>query len=174
MPFYLFTCLVTRALYLEEDDKCITAIRRFISRRGLPKIFRSDNARKFLRSRIQLRRKPIQLDHDFIRNNFLNQSTEWRFNPPSAPYFGGVWERLVQIFKRDLANSFGSAKLAPDVFANFVTEAEYIVNSWPLTHVRCDNQDNDPLTPNHFLSGRPFANVPILPFQEPASLKSTS
>ena len=69
----LFTCLVTRAIHLEiaEDlstDKCITAVRRFISRRGQPRVLMSENATN-LGSRKQLRRKPLQLDHDFIRNN---------------------------------------------------------------------------------------------------------
>ena len=175
----LFTCLVTRAIHLElaEDlstDKCITAIRRFISRRGQPRVLMSDNATNFLGSRKQLRRQPLQLDHDFIRNNLLNQSIEWRLNPPSAPHFGGVWERLVQVVKRVLLINLGSAKLTPDVFSTIVTEAECLVNSRPLTHVRNDNKDDDPLTPNHFLLGRPFANVPTLLFQESASLKSTS
>ena len=76
-----FMCLVTRAIHLEiaEDlstDKSITAVRRFISRRGQPRILMSHNATHFLGSRKQLRRKPLQLDHDFIRNNLLNQSIE--------------------------------------------------------------------------------------------------
>ena len=48
------------------------------------------------------------------------------------------------------------------------------MNSRPLTHVRSDNKDDNPLTSNHFLLGRPFAIVPTLLFQQSASLKSTS
>ena len=137
-------------------------------------ILMSDNATNFLGSRRQLRRQLLQVDHDFIRKNLLNQSIEWRLNPPSAPHFGGVWERLVQVVERVLLISLGSAKLTPDVFSTIVTEAECLVNSRPLTHVRSDNKDNDLFAPNHFLLGRPFANVPTLLFQESASLKSTS
>ena len=175
----LFTCLFTRAILLEiaEDlstDKRITAIRRFISGRGQPRVLRSHNATNFLGSRRQLRRKPLQLDHDFIRNNLLNQSIEWKLNPPSAPHYGGVWGRLVQIVKRVLPINLGSTKLTPDVFSTIVTEAECLANSRPLTHARSDNKDDDPITPNHFLLGRPFAIVPTLLLQESASLKSTS
>ena len=174
----LFTCLVTRAIHLEiaeelSTDNCIRTTRRFISRRGQPRVLMSDNATNFLGSRKQLRLKPLQLDHDFIRSNHLNQSIEWRLNPPSAPHFGGVWERLVQIVKRVLLINLGSAKLTPDVFSTIVTKAECLVISRPLTHVRSDNKDDDSLTPNHFLLGRPFANVPTILFQESASLKST-
>ena len=60
----LFTCLGTRAIHQEipEDlstDKCITSIRRFISRLDQPQLLMSDNATNFLRSRKQLRRKPL-------------------------------------------------------------------------------------------------------------------
>ena len=77
----LFMCLVTRAILLEiaedlSNDKCIPANRRFISRRGQPRVLMSDNAINFLGSRKQLRRKLLKLDHDFIRNNLLNQSIE--------------------------------------------------------------------------------------------------
>ena len=175
----LFTCLVTRAIHLEiaEDfstDKYITAIRRFISRLGQPRVLMSDNATKFLGSHKQLRRKLLQLDHDFIRNNLINQSIEWRLNPTSAPHFCGVWERLVQKVKRVLLINLGSAKLTPDVFLTIVTEAECLVNSRPLTHVGSDNKDDNPLTPNHFLLGRTFANVPTLLSKESVSLESTS
>ena len=113
----------------------------------------------------------------FHQKNLLNQSTEWRLNPPSAPHFGCVWDRLVQIVKRVLLINLGAAKLTPNVFSTNFTDAESLVNSRPLTHVRSYNKDEDPLTPNHFLLGRPFANTSLLPtllLQESARLKTTS
>ena len=104
----------------------------------------------------------------------LNQSVEWRLNPPSAPHFGGVWERLVQIVKRALLLNLGSAKLTWDVFTTLVAEAECLVNARPLTHVRSDNEDEDPLTPSHFLIGRAFPNIPAFVFNENPSLKTKS
>ncbi|XP_075263975.1 uncharacterized protein LOC142355812 [Convolutriloba macropyga] len=175
----LITCLVTRAIHLEvaEDlstDKCLTAIRRFIARRGQPRLFLSDNGSNFLGARKQIRRRPLMLDHDYIKDQLLNQSVEWKLNPPSAPHFGGVWERLVQCVKRALLLNLGSAKLTPDVFATIVSEAECLVNSRPLTHVRSNHEDDNPLTPNHFLLGRPFCNVPGAVFNETLTLKSSA
>ncbi|XP_075254910.1 uncharacterized protein LOC142346282 [Convolutriloba macropyga] len=170
----LFNCLVTRAVHLEvtEDlttSTCMTAIRRFIARRGQPRLLLSDNGSNFLGARKQIRRQNLQLDHDFIKNNLLNQSVEWRLNPPSAPHFGGVWERLVQIVKRALLLNLGSAKLTWDVFTTIVAEAECLVNARPLTHVRSDNEDED-----HFLIGRAFPNIPACVFNENPSLKTKS
>ena len=114
------------------------------------------------------------LDHDYIKDQLLNQSVEWKLNPPSAPHFGGVWERLVQCVKRALLLNLGSAKLTPDVFATIVSEAECLVNSRPLTHVRSNHEDDNPLTPKHFLLGRPFCNVPGAVFNETLTLKSSA
>ena len=171
--------MVTRAIHLEvaEDlstDKCLTAIRRFIARRGQPRLFLSDNGSNFLGARKQIRRRPLMLEHDYIKDQLLNQSVEWKLNPPSAPHFGGVWERLVQYVKRALLLNLGSAKLNPDVFATIVSEAECLVNSRPLTHVRSNHEDDNPLTPNHFLLGRPFCNVPGAVFNETLTLKSSA
>ena len=83
-------------------------------------------------------------------------------------------ERLVQCVKRALLLNLGSAKLTPDVFATIVSEAECLVNSRPLTHVRSNHEDDNPLTPNHFLLGRPFCNVPGAVFNETHTSKSSA
>ena len=172
----LFTCLVTRAIHLEvaenlSTDKCLTAIRRFIARRGQLRLFLSVNESNLLRARKQIRRRPLLLDHDYIKDQLLNASVEWKLNPPSAPHFSGVWEKLVQCVKRALHLNLGSAKLTPDLFATIVSEAECLVNSRPLTHVRSNHEDDNPLTPNHFLLGRPFCNVTGAPFQRDTYLE---
>ena len=161
----LFNCLVTRAVHLEVTEDlttttCMTAIRRLIARRGQARLFFSDNGSNFVRARKQIRRKPLKLDHEFIRQKLINESVGWRLNPPSAPHFGGMWERLVQIVKRALLLNLGSAKLTWDVFSTIVSETESLVNARPLTHVRSDIEDEDPLTPNRFLIGRACPNVP--------------
>ena len=39
-------------------------------------------------------------------------------------------------------------------------------------HVSSDNEDKDPLTPNHVLIGRTFSNIPACVFNENPSLKT--
>ena len=56
----LFICMSTRAMHLElvsdlSTQKCIDAIRRFVGRRGIPKIIYSDCGRNFLGAGRKLR-----------------------------------------------------------------------------------------------------------------------
>ncbi|KRX50212.1 hypothetical protein T05_7367 [Trichinella murrelli] len=64
----VFTCMVTRAVHLEivreQTASCfLNALRRFISRRGRPRVIQSDNFRSF------------KLANEFLRRLF--QSAEW-------------------------------------------------------------------------------------------------
>ena len=161
----LFNSLVTRVVHLEVTEDltttiCVTAIRRFIARRGQLQLFFSEKGSNCLGARKQIRRQPLKPDHEFIRQKLMNQSVEWRLNAPSAPHFSGVWERLVHIVKRALILNLGSVKLTWDTFSTIVTRTESLVNVRPLTPVRSDFKDENPLTPNHFLIGRAFSNVP--------------
>ncbi|XP_075258499.1 uncharacterized protein LOC142350534 [Convolutriloba macropyga] len=81
-------------------------------------------------------------------------------------------ERLLQIVKRALLLNLGSAKLTWDVFSTIVIETESLVNARPLTHVRSDTEDEDPLTPNHFLIGRAFPNIPACVFKETTTIQT--
>ena len=154
----LFTCFTTRARHLETTeslttDSCGTAIRRFIARRGSPKYLLLDNASYFMGTRKQLRSEPLSFDRE-IASYLKDQNISWKMNPPSAPHFVGVWERLVQMTKRVFLLNLGSARLSRDLFITIASETAGILNGRPLTHVISDVADNLPLTPNHFLFGR--------------------
>ena len=161
----IFNCLVTRACHLElcpfmTSDSFLNAFRRFVARRGQPQILRSDNGSNFVGARRELQ----QSLNDSIKNVRENvpESMEmrWDLNPLFASQFGGVWERMIHTAKRTLLIILGSKKLTLDFFQTILTETELMLNSRPLTHV-ADHLDNEePLTPNHFLVHRPYANLP--------------
>ena len=99
----LFTCLVTRALHQEvchdlSTDCLLMTIREFVSRRGYPDLNVIDNGKNFtganqaMRFKFQRSYKP---DNVYIRLQLAQQNIQWTFNPPLAPHFGGVWERLI-------------------------------------------------------------------------------
>ena len=87
-------------------------------------------------------------------------------NPPLAPHFGGIWETLIQSAKRTLLIILGSQQLKAEVFQTIVAETEGLLNSRPITYVSSDTNDEEALTPNHFLLRRPYSPL--------AQLTSTS
>ena len=84
-------------------------------------------------------------------------------NPPLAPHFGGVREKIIQTAKRNLLIILGSQQLKTETFQTIVTETEGILNSRPITYVSFDNNDEEALTPNHFILRRPHLALAPLP-----------
>lgn len=160
----IFNCLVTRACHLEicenlTTDNCIDAIRRFTCRRGQPRVIISDNGTNLVSASRELKSIVHDLDDNRIAATLAFDNTIWKFNPPFAPHFGGAWERLIQIAKRTILIILGSRRLTLDCFATIIAETESILNSRPLTNVADQPENEEPLTPNHFLIHRPHPNV---------------
>ena len=176
----IFNCLVTRACHLEScpfmtSDSFLNAFRRFVARRGQPQLLRSDNGSNFVGARRELQQS-LNDSIKNVRENFPESiEMRWDLNPPFAPHFGGVWERMIQTAKRTLLIILGSKKLTLDFFQTILTETELMLNSRPLTHVADQPDNEEPLTSNHFLLHRPYANLPPGIFndtEEPLSFKS--
>ena len=103
----LFTCLTVRAVHLElandlSTDSFILASRRFCARRGNPKLFWTDNGTNFIGANNELKEAIKELDQKRINDKFTDLGITWKFNPPSSPWMGGIWEALVKIVKRAL------------------------------------------------------------------------
>ena len=43
---------------------------------------------------------------------------EWNFQTPSAPHFGGAWERLVQCIKKNLKSVLQNRIVAKEALRN--------------------------------------------------------
>ena len=155
--FYLllFTCSVVRGIHLEITDSlalpdCILAVRRFISRRGLPSTIYSDNAKTFKAFSKQ------------IGAIFGHLAPSWRFIAPLSPWWGGWWERLIKSVKSSLKKSLGTSCLTRCELETTVLEIEACINSRPLTYASGEIEHDNPLTPAHFLIGRPhMVQIPI-------------
>ncbi|XP_065086466.1 uncharacterized protein LOC135708344 [Ochlerotatus camptorhynchus] len=150
----LFTCLTTRGVHLEvahslSSESCITCFRRFVGRRGAPVEVYSDNGTNFQGAERELRK---QIGNG-LAETFTNANTKWFFNPPSAPHMGGAWERLVRSIKTAIESIDTGRKLNDEGFQTLLVEAESIVNSRPLTYLPLESEEQEALTPNHFLLG---------------------
>ncbi|XP_058817804.1 uncharacterized protein LOC131681110 [Topomyia yanbarensis] len=150
----LFTCLTIRAVHLEiayslSTVSCISCVRRFVSRRGSPIQFFTDNGTNFQGAERILREQISQ----GVSATFTNASTKWIFNPPGAPHMGGAWERLVRSVKNAMGHAYLGRKLDDEGLHTMVVEAEWLVNSKPLTYLPIDSEESEALTPNNFLLG---------------------
>ncbi|KAJ8706805.1 hypothetical protein PYW07_012883 [Mythimna separata] len=143
----LFTCLTTRAVHLElvpslSTSSMIMALRRMAARRGTPRTIFSDNGTNFVGAKKELEEAAQE------------KGIKWKFIPPGTPNMGGAWERLVRTVKTALAVVLNERSPPEEVLHTLMTEVEHIVNSRPLTSVSMDPEDEESLTPNHFLLGR--------------------
>ncbi|XP_036335546.1 uncharacterized protein LOC118745966 [Rhagoletis pomonella] len=154
----LFTCLTIRAIHLElahdlSTDSCIVAIRNFTNRRGVPVRMRSDNGKNFVGANQEAKRFSEVFDCERLQGEMATKGVEWWFNCPVNPSEGGVWERMVQCVKRVLRHTLKQVTPREHTLVCFLIEAENIVNSRPLTHLPISADQDEPLTPNHFLLG---------------------
>ena len=92
--------------------------------------------------------------------NYLSHSgIEWSFNLEKAPWWGGLFERMIKSVKRCLRKVVGRAKFSYDELHTAIVEIEAIVNSRPLSYVHPDDHE-EPLTPSHLLVGRRLLSLP--------------
>ncbi|KAL0831974.1 hypothetical protein ABMA28_001474 [Loxostege sticticalis] len=150
----LFTCLVTRAVHLEivaslSADSAVMCLKRFIARRGTPSELFSDNGTSFVGANRELK----ALYQAAVPQFAADQKITWRFIPPSAPFMGGAWERLIRSVKTALKVTLRERAPRKEVLSTLLAEAEAIVNSRPLTHISPEPEWPEALTPNHFLLG---------------------
>ena len=103
----IFTCLATRAVHLEvasslDADSFIMAFRRFTNVRGRVAICYSDNGTNLAAGEKELRSCLQQWNQQHLTDSLAQTGVKWVFNPPAAPHFGGVWERLIRSAKSAL------------------------------------------------------------------------
>ncbi|XP_016519033.1 uncharacterized protein LOC107833689 [Poecilia formosa] len=160
----IFKCLTTRAVHLDilthlDVDSFLMALRRFIARRGTPSEILSDQGTNFRGAERELQQAIAKMSPD-LQQSLAKQRIVFKFNPPGAPHFGGVWEREIRSVKTALYATVGAQPLPEEVLRTVLVEVEGILNSKPLGYVSSSVADPDPVTPNHLLMGRPDGSLP--------------
>lgn len=162
----IFVCFTTRAIHIEavEDltsSAFIPALRRFISRRGKLNIVWSDNSTNFVRANRELAAYVKGLDQRLASEEII-----WKFSPPSAPHFGGLWESAVKSAKYHLTRVVRGIILTLSELQTLLCQIEACLNSRPLTPISSDPNDFEPITPSHFLIEGPMLFHPEPVFDE--------
>lgn len=82
-----------------------------------------------------------------IQDRALNK-IEWVFIPSLSPWWGGWWEPLIRILKKDLLNkTLKRASLNYEEMNTVLCDCESIVNSRPPTHMSEDPDETVVITP---------------------------
>jgi len=142
----------------------LSALDRFISRRGRPDVIYSDNGTNFVGANKELldlfkQQALIYKDKAFL-DHISNEKISWKFNPPGPPHFGGLWEAVIKSVKFHFKRVVGNTTLNLDEFYTLITQIEAILNSRPLVSIFDTFHEPQLLTPGHFLIGRPLTSVP--------------
>ncbi|GFS61792.1 integrase catalytic domain-containing protein [Trichonephila clavipes] len=145
-----------------STDASLLSFRRFVVRRGIPRIIYSDNGTNFRGAYNKL----IDIDWNEVSRYAEIQRITWKFIPPTAAWWGGFWERLVITVKELLKRTLGKAIFTYEELLTILCECEKFVNSRPLTYLSEDMQDLTPITPASFLFEIPTAEIKDLDFQD--------
>ena len=157
----LFLCLQTHCCHLKmawslNTDGFLNALTRKVARRGWPQDIISDNGTNFVGGNKEIRQLVelvAQLDQERLQNITSNKEMKRHWNPPAAPHFGGVFERMIKSAKRAVNAVMGNAYVTREELQTVFTGVESLINSRPLTTPSSDPNDEPVLTPNHFLIG---------------------
>lgn len=163
----LYKCLTTRAVYIDllsslDSDAFLMSLRRLIARRGKPY---SDQGTNFKGGNTELE-QAFSVLAPLLKTQLASQQTDFHFNPPKAPHFGGVWEREIRSVKSALRTTLGVQVVPEEVMRTLLVEIEGILNSKPLGYTSSDIADPDPITPNTLLMGRHDLPLPQVVYPE--------
>ncbi|KRZ86993.1 hypothetical protein T08_13605 [Trichinella sp. T8] len=139
-----FTYMASRAVHLELVSQLTTArvmqaLRRFIARRGRPKIMQSDNFRSFKATASELRQLWRLVDVDRVQRELV-----------------GYWERLVCSIKESLRKILRKGLLDEEELRTTLCEVEACLDARPLTLVGDESHERHPLSPFQLLTDRTY------------------
>ena len=163
----VFVCMTTKAVHLElvtgySSPDFIAAFRRFTATRGQCSGLFSDQGTTFVGADRILKEMYMESSvyMQELVGSLTNEGTNWTFNSPGAPHFGGIWEAAVKSVKHHIRRVVGTHLLTYEEFNTLLKQIEACLNSRPLIPLKDDPSDNKFLTPAFLLTQ---SNNNILP-----------
>lgn len=157
----VFVCMATKAVHLEgvmdlSTDSFIAAYHRMSARRGPVAHMYSDNGSNFVgAARVLVEDWAIAIEENeqIWAEELANEGVLWHFNPPKAPHHGGLFEAAVRCMKYHMRRVLRNYHLTYEELTTVLCQVEAVLNSRPLCPLSDDPEDDDVLTPGHFLVG---------------------
>ncbi|XP_057662249.1 uncharacterized protein LOC130897426 [Diorhabda carinulata] len=167
----IFVCFCTKAIHCEivtdlTSNNFLACLKRFVSRRGVPKIIYSDNGTTFHGTNNLLKdlSKFLFNNQASIVNSTSQYNIQWKFIPPYTPNHGGLWEAAVKSCKFHLKRALINNNVTYEEMCTLVIQIEGILNSRPLFAQSNDPNDLSPIKPSHFLIGRVLTSIPNIDY----------
>ena len=138
----LFICFTTKATHLEvcEDlsTKCfLAALSRFTARSGCPSQIHSGTNSQGTANKLTEFHQLLQCP-DFKRQSShltSKRRIEWKFSPPRAPHYGGLWESSIKSMKLLLKKNIQGYILTVPEFTTIAVIQGYILTVSEFTTI---------------------------------------
>ena len=163
----IFACSLSRAVHLEllpnlNTETFIPCLKRFIARRGRPRVIYSDNGGTFIKAAKWLSK--VRKD-ELFQGQLEDSSIKWIFNLSRAPWWGGQFERLIGVVKNAMRKVIGKGILSWNELSEVLLDVEIQVNRRPLSYLE-EDVELPVLTPASFLFQRTTKLPEIQPYHE--------
>ena len=161
----LFTCLTTRAGYLElapslSSEDFLNQFRRFIANSGTPETICSDNRTNFVGAeKVLMAQMKLMQNRGELQDWNQPKGITWKFYLPICSNFGGVHESFFRSTKlyRSLYRALHLKKKGQwypteEMLRTLLFEVAGLLNSHPLNYTSSDPEYIRSSTPNDLLN----------------------
>ena len=170
----IFNCLLTRAIHLDvvsdySTQSFLMSLRRFISMRGCPMKVYSDRGSQLRAADKELKEIVADIDEEVLTIFGSDNSFEWEFCSPDAPWQNGCSESLIKSVKKSIKIAIGDQILTYSEFQTVLMECANLINERPIGRHPTSHEDGVYLSPNDLLLGRSTSKVPCSQFDVSSS-----
>ena len=172
----IFTCAVTRAVYIDVTEGYSTGdilltLRRFILTRIKPSEFISDQGSQLIKASKEVASLTKDWNWTTIAEWASNSNIHWKFVPAEGQHMNGLSESLIRSVKRSIQHVIGNNILSCQELQTAFFEIANILNSRPIGIKSSDPEYPQALTPNDLLIGASNNETPLGPFNDKVSNK---
>ncbi|KAK7601967.1 hypothetical protein V9T40_009408 [Parthenolecanium corni] len=154
----IFTCLSTRAVHIMalpslDSQELWLCFASFFADRTTPTLILSDNALQFKLLAMYIPQFwESLLSTDTVSKGISDHNIQWVFTPAKAPWYGGVYERLIGLIKDAYYKTLSHHPVLTRLLQSTFKSIQIMLNERPLCP-SADEAEQVALTPAHFLQG---------------------